>query len=254
MTDDVIVNIDICNIIQKLDNVIIGSKSYYDYNVKQILFKINEYSKNLEYVDLCYSYINNILSKSSTSYFGKFLIENNTYQTINIKNYLENLNFFQIVFIAYQLAFINEYTHNYMNESNTYCPKLEKYCNKMDDILLLPHLRAEEDINIDIYHIHMITHPQNIILGDNFFEDIKYIFCNDNNPYMMFISPEQTHYDCDGFIILNKILYPGINCCDKQFTWTIDTKEFIDFFNKEVINIMNGYEYNSIVFFYSRIN
>ena len=251
MSDDIIINI--CDIIDKLDNVILSNESYYDYKVKNILAKIQEYSNNLEYVDLCYSYINNILSKSSTSYFGKFLMEG-SYQIINIKNYLENLNFFQIVFIAYELAFINEYTYNHTNESHTYSPDREKYCHKMDDILSLPHLTNNDDINITIYHQHMITYPSDIILGDTFFEDIKSLFCNESDPYTMFISPEQTHYDCDGFIILNKILYPGINCCEKQFTWKIDTKEFIDFFDKEVINIMNGYEYNSIVFFYSRIN
>ena len=244
--------IDITDITDKLEDVVLSNESYYDYKVKNILAKIQEYSNNLEYVELCYCYINNILSKSSNSYFGKFLIED-SYQVINIKNYLENLNFFQIIFIAYQLAFINEYTQNYINEAHKYRPLREKYCHKMDDILSLPHLINNDDIDISIYHEHMITHPSDIMLGDDFFENIKYLFCNDYDPYTMFISPEQTHYDCDGFIILNKILYPGINCCEKQFTWTIDTKHFIDFFNKEVINIMNGYEYNSIVFFYSRI-
>jgi len=258
---------EIDDLTNSMKNITIDiNKSYFDIKADYIKNIIKNMSNDIDYVTICYEYINKILSTTDISYFGKFKInENDTinYKTINIKTYLDNLFFnsdelfknYQIIFICYQLVFINEYKRNYTLLGSRYVPSRDKYCRKMDQILCLSNLTRLDEIDIQITHDNMITNPADIILGDDFFEDIKLLFCNDLDEHILFVSPNQTFYDCDGFIRLNEYLYPGINRCYKKYTWTMETKDFFDFFENDIVNIIcnNNLTYNSLIFFYSRI-
>ena len=235
-------------IIDMLQQVTID-KTYYDIKVDYITKLIIQQSEDPYYVDLCHKYI---LNKTKTiTYFGKFYNqEQQFYQTINIRSYLDKMNSYQIVSSAYQLAFIIDFTRNYNYQGQLYCPSIDKYCRKMDEIMCQPYLMSEVDLSL--YHDNMITHPQDIFIGDLFFSDIKDMFCNSINQYNMFVSPLQTFYDCDGFIVSES----NNNCCNRKFTWTMSVNDFFDFFQQECPIIMcqeTDYNYKFLIVLYEEI-
>lgn len=214
---------------------VIIDNTYYDSKVEHITKLIYNQSFNQEYVNLCYDYI---IHKLSTDIY----CQDRYYDMLNIKTP------YQIIFFAYQLIFISEYTTNYNFIGQLYCPDIEKICRKMDELMCIPDM-AEDII---IHHDNMLTSPQEIKLGDDFFENIKQLFCNSQNQYNMFISPHQTIYDSDGFIIDHKF-----NFSIKKFTWIIRIDDFFDFietdYPKIIYNYLNPSSYTSLMISYEEI-
>ena len=214
---------------------VIIDKTYYDSKVHYITKLIYNQSFNQEYVNLCYDYI---IHKLSTDIY----CQDRYYDMLNIKTP------YQIIFFAYQLTFISEYTRNYKFVGQLNCPDIDKICRRMDKLMCIPNMTED----IIIHHDNMLTSPHEIKLGDNFFENIKQLFCNSKEEYIMFISPQQTIYDSDGFIIDNKF-----NFSNKKFTWILNIDDFFDFIENDcpriIYNYLNPNSYNSLIISYEEI-
>lgn len=217
----------------------------YDIRVKNIKNTIENLTNNYDYIRNCYEYINDLIQNTNKEYYGYFNI-NEIYQKININTSINILSPYQIIFISYQLMFITDYQSEYEYYGKQKCPSYDVICcshNNYDCVC-----NYLDDIN-NVYDDIMITNPDEFILGDNFFENVKYKFYNINDIYNLYVSPNQHCYDCNG--IINNNL--PINCCNKKYTWTLETSLFFDYFLEECPKIINYDKHAQIILFYVEI-